>query len=106
MSRLTNKKCKCDTGVTGATTSSGEARYHIHPGPRGLSSRGQASVCMACNAEYAPPADKMQITCNDCHESFPRPRMGISPQRCEPCGLNRRKAQGMERWLRWAAKQG
>ena len=56
MARLTNKKCKCDTGVVGATTDRGEARYHIHRGPRRQSpqllSRAQAQVCMACNAEW------------------------------------------------------
>ena len=56
MSRLTNNKCKCDTGIVGATTDNGEARYHTHPagrqrGPK-LSSRAQAQVCMACNAEW------------------------------------------------------
>ena len=45
------------------------------------------------------------IQCLACPDTFPRPRMGRPPQRCEPCRETHRKAKGMERWLRWAAKQ-
>ena len=41
----------------------------------------------------------------ECGEDFPRPRMGRPPQRCPPCRDKRRKAQQLERWLRWAKRQ-
>ena len=34
------------------------------------------------------------------------PRRAVRLCRCEPCRAKHAKAKGLERWLRWAARQG
>ena len=47
----------------------------------------------------------MILQCLACERSFPRPRIGRPPLRCEPCREKHQNAKTRERVLRWAAKQ-